>query len=273
MGSDSKLYVRIDEDQADALRSAIADERCAAERNGAWLALTPADRGVGEALSRRLGVVAVFWDINTTVDQIWLTCLQRGRVVRELRYTADDGWATNRGKPMPFENTRALERWLARNDLLASPDGYAVLEAFLGLEAAAPAAKAAPIIDERANTKFELAASLVADLRARAARLGVDASLVVHTAWECSKHALYEREAARQAPAREVTLAPSSPPRPLAAEAADLPELKLKGYPLTCEFRLPAEVTAELLNMKLAFDRKAAWLLTEAYLLARARLG
>lgn len=128
------------------------------------------------------------------------------------------------------------------------------------------------IVEKLANTQFELSPPLVAELRARATRLGVEASVLMHTAWECSKHALLEREAAKQEPSGEVTLSASRPPRALKPAHARSP-LKLSGYPLKCAFKLPPELTSELLTMKLAFDRPAAWLLTEAYLLARDRLG
>ena len=55
MGSDGKLFIRIDDGEVDGLRAAIAANGSAAERVGSWLELTPADRSFGAELSRELG--------------------------------------------------------------------------------------------------------------------------------------------------------------------------------------------------------------------------
>lgn len=273
MGSDSKLFLRVDEARAPQILAAVEAAKLSAERRGEWLSLEPADVDLARDLSRETGVAAVHWDIHTVVDQIWLRCFAGGELVRELRYSADEGWAQKSGRPQAFENQRAMKRWLSKRRLLATPDGYDLLESFLGLDTPARTPTVEPIVEPGANTKFQLAPALVDELRRSATRRRVEASWLLQAAWELGKVPLYEREAARAAPLQLVSLRPAQPPPGLGAAPRELPALSLAGYPLSCGFRLPADVTSEILAMKSAFGRTGAWILTEAYVLAREQVA
>jgi len=269
MGSDSKLYLRIDEAKADEILKAVASFK--PERRGDWLSLSSTDLDLAKSLSAELGVTTVHWDIETAVDQIWLQCFSNGKRVREVRYTSDEGWASNKGKPRSFENQKAMDAWLAKRDVLASPEGYEVLDAFLGLDSK-PLASAGPIEDPGANARFQLPPALVKELRASAKRRSVTASELVSAAWELAKQALHDREAAKKEPAQLVSLAPA---RPVAFNevAPKSGALSLKGFPIACAFKLAPEVSAEILSMKSAFGQTGAWMVTEAYLLSRDRVA
>lgn len=130
MGSDSKLFLMdADPDPGDAAAWTLRESLY---REGGWIEV-PADGDVAaEELSRRLQATVVSFDIQTTVDQIWIVCFEDGEKVRELHYVAEEGWSKESGPARPFEDGRQLKRWRSQRYLLASPDGYDVLEAFLG---------------------------------------------------------------------------------------------------------------------------------------------
>lgn len=119
---------------ADAHAACVA-EGLDVEVDGEWLRGDDAP-DVGESLSKKIAAPVVSFSIQTAVDQIWIQCWVTGKCVRELRYTSDGGW-TKRGKAMPFEHS-ALKGWLKQKKLLASPDGYDVLQCFLGRERSSP---------------------------------------------------------------------------------------------------------------------------------------
>ena len=73
----------------------------------------------------------IWWTIHTSVHQIWFMCFENGQVVREIRYSAEEGWATRYGAPLSFENP-ALKKWFRQKSLSASPDGYDILDCFVG---------------------------------------------------------------------------------------------------------------------------------------------
>ena len=134
MSSDSRLLVRIKgQETAGLLQAAVGAPPLT---DGAWLVLEDSqDRGetTAQELSQRLATTTIWWTIHTVVDQIWLLCFEQGQVVRELRYSAEEGWATRSGAPLAFEGP-GLKKWLRKKDLSASSDGYDILDCFIGKE-------------------------------------------------------------------------------------------------------------------------------------------
>lgn len=123
VASDAKLLVRFDD--------------CApGSRRASWVELADQfDEELAATLSAELGTPTVLWSIETTVDQIWICGFERGSMVREVLVTPDDGWHTE-GKPLPHEDRTRMRCFAARAKagslILASPEGYDLLEAFLG---------------------------------------------------------------------------------------------------------------------------------------------
>lgn len=124
MGSDFKRLIRVTPRGVDwcAKQGLDAPE-------GTWLQVNGVDDA--EALARDWKAPLVDWDIQTAADVVVITAQQGTRVVRSLTYDPEGGWSVS-GKPLPFEDGPALRKWLKRKRLLASPDGYDVLAAFLG---------------------------------------------------------------------------------------------------------------------------------------------
>jgi hypothetical protein len=86
-------------------------------------------------LSKVLRAHVVTCQISSEVDQVWITCFHGGTSVRELLYSSDDGWSITSGDPLEFENAGRMARWLRVPLLLASSDGYDLLNDFLGVDA------------------------------------------------------------------------------------------------------------------------------------------
>ena len=106
--------------------------------------------------------------------------------------TSDDGWR-KRGVALPFENTHALTKWLKRRRRAASPDGYAVLEAFLGKQ------RPEPVVDRDATYSASFSPAHASELIAIASRADVTVSAVVETSWHLGKRAVYDRFMAKAA--------------------------------------------------------------------------
>src|SRR5262249_6561533 len=135
MGSDTRILIhRTDAETAAALQRMGFTTTV----DGEWLRLDPKDDGstddeaLAARLSESLGATTVFFAIQTTVDQVEIRCCESGRVVRSLGYAAEQGWFTNSGKARPFEAKAALGKRLRKRSISASPDGYDVLDCFLG---------------------------------------------------------------------------------------------------------------------------------------------
>lgn len=303
MGADEKVFVHAGSDQA--IAAALGGPKRFIERHG-WLELE--DDAAGEdlavSLSQQLGVVTAFWSIHTAVDQIWIQAFKDGKAVRALRYSSDEGWAEDWGKPLPFENRKQLSKWKRKKRLAALPDGYDVLDAFLGLYEEPAKVDAVRAVDS--NLTVPLPASIVADASAVAARRGVAPNVVLSAAWELGKTALFMAEAennrhldptsARPGPVHLPSgFSPSQvslPPAPEQCPKCRVPfghshgEVSYctrcgDGYvqglrlPQTvdCALKLAEPALGELKEMVIMFDQSRSILLARAYAFARSKLG
>jgi hypothetical protein len=227
------------------------------------------------AESRTRGAVTVAWQIQTTSDVIQIECFDRGELVRSLMYVREGGRWSQQGAAQPFES-KALGAWLKKKKLLASPDGYDVLECFLGRDR--PPRTGKPKIKDRgANQNLYVAPAIVDELRGLAARRGVTASALLAAAWELGKHALYDRIVP------EATDAPDGPTvaqaKPGSAKAVafaherrETNAIETTGDPIECGFVIDAEMRAEIVAMARIADRAMSWIVREAYVLARPQL-
>jgi hypothetical protein len=306
MASNDKVFIRAAE--RPSLRAELGTQRFI--DRGDWLELESTEAldsssNHATALSQKLGVITVYWSIHTVVDQIWMQAFRQGDVVRTLRYSADEGWAENWGARLPFENRKELAKWTKRKRLLASPDGYDVLEAFLGRET--PQEGVEPLRVADANLITALPASVVADAVAVAARRGLEPAVVVAAAWELGKEAAFQAlsqqhrhldlTSARPGPMRlpegfltkafKVPLALTQCPR------CHLPMHEgvhsgirgcsrcharfyggLRADPtLECSVRLAEAALGELYELRILLDATNVTLLTVAYVSARPQLG
>ena len=111
MACEARILLRITESGAMAR---IRDAGLGGESAGDWHEITAADdEATARRLSKSLDVVTVWFSIHPAVDLIEIKCFERGKEVRHLLRTADDGWIERPGEPLPFEAAAALERWLA----------------------------------------------------------------------------------------------------------------------------------------------------------------
>lgn len=223
------------------------------------------------------GTIAVEWSIHTAVDQIWIVAYRAGEVVRELRYAASEGW-TKRGKALPFENTARLGKLLRKRRLLASPDGYEVLDAFLGKQ------PPAPVVEPGATYDTSFSPAHAAELSAIAERASVRVSVVVETCWHLAKQVIYDRRMARATKlGLDLTMLvdDTSPPPPTKSlpafvhEPIDARPIDLTRYSdsaIPHQLALSAQMLAELAHMSTMFDAPKYALLGEAYLEARPRV-
>jgi hypothetical protein len=132
MGSDTRMLVRVvNEDTLDAFEAAgIGYEPY---KSGRWIQIPP--RYDAAALSKALETDVVEVYLSTTMDSIEIFISAGGRRVRQLSYVElqrRNGWKKPIGKPRPYEQHEALKKWLKKKNLLASPDGYDVMDAVLG---------------------------------------------------------------------------------------------------------------------------------------------
>jgi hypothetical protein len=252
------------------------EEKLFVREGEAWTERTPRP-GLPERLSRDLGTTVVRWSIVTAVDQIWIVAYKNGALVRELRYAAGDGW-TKRGTPLPFENTRELGKWLRKRNLLASPDGYDVLDAFLGQQP--PPA----VVEPGANYVTSFSPAHAAELHAIADRADVSVSLIVETGWHVGKRAVYDRLMARANKlGLDLTMLvdDTSPPSPLdplptfVHEPIAVQPIDFTGDKWTAvdyDLALSQRMLVELDHMHIMFDVPKYDLLFEAYVSGRSRL-
>src|SRR6185503_18662826 len=108
-----------------------------------------------------------------------------GALAREIIYSSDDGWHQS-GKAQPFENPKELKRWMKKRRVAASPDGYEILDAFLG-NAAANQLADDDVREAKANTNLYLPRKIVDEATAIGKTHGVSLSAVLCAAWELGK--------------------------------------------------------------------------------------
>jgi hypothetical protein len=256
MGSDRKVFVRSGESWEEVDEDADAAE-----------------------LSRSRGI-AVAWDIQTASGVIAIECFDRGKCVRALTYLGEQRRWIKKGKPRPFEQTQLLADWLRRTDLSPSPDGYDVLDCFLGRAAAPPPAPPVPTIAEpNANQAFYFHVPVGWELLAAARHRAVPVSRVAHAAWELAKHPLITQLLAdpnlddfyRPKP-EAIRLAPAAVPAELVGPPRELPSLELGEHKVKCALVVPTDMRDELAHVAQLFDRSLSWVLEEAWLIARPQL-
>jgi hypothetical protein len=130
MACDAKIFLRIADPGASGR---IRDAGLGGDASGDWHEIVAADdEATARRLSRSLDVVAVWFSIHPAVDLVEIKCFARGKEIRHLLHTADDGWIARAGEPLEFEANAALEGWLATPRLLAGAHGYDVLACVLG---------------------------------------------------------------------------------------------------------------------------------------------
>ncbi len=227
------------------------------------------------AESRTRGAITVSCVIQTTVDMIQIECFERGELVRELLYLREDARWSQRGTPQPFE-AKSLGAWLKKKKLLASPDGYDVLECFLGRDRPPPSGKRA-IKDRGANQSLYVAPAIVLELQSVAARHGVTASVVLAAAWELGKHAVYEAILPQATDAPDgPTVADAKPGAArsvaIAHEPRDVAEISTDGDKVECGFVIDEAMRGEIVALARIADRALSWIVREAYVLARRQL-
>jgi len=277
MAQDSKLLVlaRGSDTAGACLRAGFQTEPYGP--GSPWLLLADAESSTekaAQALSRSVRTTTVWWSIHTVVDQIWIKCFEEGAEVREVRYSAEEGWARNTGVARAFESP-ALTAWVGRRGVRASPDGYDVLDSFIGTNRPPPAL----FVEPDSNAAFSLPAPMVTEAASIAERRKVPLSLVLHAAWELAKSDLNARLSSSSDGSTEdgdappVRLAPPAVPPGFEGPAAiELRPVPTSDQRVQCRLRLPPAVVEELRSMVMAFDRSASWLLTEAYGMARGRM-
>jgi hypothetical protein len=219
----------------------------------------------------------LLWSGRSTQQWIWIVAYRAGEVVRELLYTSDKGWS-KRGKALPFEDTARLGKFLRKRRLLASPDGYEVLDAFLGKQ------PPPPVVDPGATYDTSFSPAQAAELSAIAERASVQVSVVVETCWHLAKQVIYDRRMARATKlGLDLTMLvdDTSPPPPAASlpafvhEPIDARPIELTRYSdsaIPYRLALSTQVLAELDHMSTMFDAPKSDLLDEAYLESRPRV-
>jgi len=131
MGSDTRMFVRVvNERTLDALTA--SGFGYALYKSGRWVEIQ--NRFDPAALSKALETEVAELYLSTTMDSIEIFISAFGRRVRQLSYGTGDrrGWKKPVGKPRAYEHPEAVKAWLKKKGLLASPDGYDVMDAVLG---------------------------------------------------------------------------------------------------------------------------------------------
>ena len=130
MACEAKIYLRIADPGASGR---IRDAGLGGAALDDWHEITAADdEATARRLSRSLDVIAVWFSIHPAVDLVEIKCFEKGKELRHLLHTADDGWIARAGEPLEFEANAALEAWLATPRLLTGVHGYEVLACVLG---------------------------------------------------------------------------------------------------------------------------------------------
>lgn len=150
MGFDQKILVLTTPRLVEELRAQHSVQVTA----GTWLQVNGLGKS-GAKLSLETRTTVVEFEIVTFSDIVTISAWRGGKNVRRVVFDAEGefekhggnprGWSV-RGRKLAFEDTAGLSRWLARESIQASPDGYEVLEAFLGAgyDASTPLARAPP---------------------------------------------------------------------------------------------------------------------------------
>lgn len=126
MACEARILLRITDSGAVAR---IRDAGLGGDASGDWHEITAADdEATARRLSKSLDVVTVWFSVHPAVELIEIKCFERGKEIRHLLHTAEDGWIARAGEPLPFEATAALEHWLATPRV----DGHEVLACVLG---------------------------------------------------------------------------------------------------------------------------------------------
>ncbi|MBL8910734.1 MAG: hypothetical protein JNM17_08540 [Archangium sp.] len=102
-------------------------------KSGRWVQVPP--RYEAASLSKALDTEVVEVHLSTSVDSIEIFISANGRSVRRLEYgplQRSNGWKKPFGQPRAYEQDDVLKKWLKKKNLLASPDGYEVMDAVLG---------------------------------------------------------------------------------------------------------------------------------------------
>lgn len=236
---------------------------------GEWSEVEAASEDDARRLSRERGDIAVYWQIHTAVDLIWIRAFYQGEPVRELLYTGGEGWRCE-GAKLPFENDARLAWFLARRDLSASPQGYGVLAAFLGRGGPPPDDD---IVDADATQSVYVTAEIADELRALNQAHGWSAGQVIAAAWEATKRALHELpseidEVMPAPPPRDAGPICSGPAREIAALPAKSTREKVQVH-----LTLDRALLAEIHGLATHLDRPISWVVIEAYRRARPRIA
>ncbi|MEM9069380.1 MAG: hypothetical protein AAGE52_12775 [Myxococcota bacterium] len=123
-------------------REALARGTVGYRVGGAWAQVEEVLDGrtwrEGEAaygpLVNEVGSIVVHATLQSSSDTIWIRAIEprRGEMARDLLFVGNR-WVTRKGR-LPTEDDKAVARFLTRNDLLANLDGYALLDALLGVK-------------------------------------------------------------------------------------------------------------------------------------------
>lgn len=259
MGSEERVYFRVVDDAVVA-RARLAGLSVTGED---WALAPVDDEGSARTLSLLLSTPTVWWSIHTVTDQVWLKCFEAGHVVREIRVSAAEGWAADEGTPRGFE-APALAAWKERRPL-ASPDGYAVLECFLGRSKPPHEVRTSAVDHDGPTTTFSFFLPLA--LVTEVSRAGLPLATVLSAAWSTGKHRLIARERAHLTEPLRLGDEKASP---LFEHEGEARESLLLLPQVECTLTLSSTVFDELAQVHRALDWPMSWVLREAYFLARS---
>jgi hypothetical protein len=269
MGSDAKVLVRKKDEQTATRLALLGFE---VEPAGEWLDLGDREESLARTLSISLATTTVYWVIHTVTDVVMIVCYDQGQAVRNVTYTADDGWSQS-GPRQPFEGKSLSSKWMRKRRIMASPDGYGVLETFLGNEPP-PVVKVKNVKDPDANSELYLPPLLVAEVSTLAKVRKVPVGALLAVAWELTKGAVFEQRVREDGPVELVPPLPGRPAAELVFPEAAVAALDLTGTDtVKCAVVLPPDTIKELKRMQGEFGYAMKELLRDAYVLARPRLG
>jgi hypothetical protein len=129
VGTDRKALLRINAPAA----TWLAQERNVSAPVGIWLTVDTLEGA--RALAQRFKTAWAGFVIETVSETLMLGGGVGRRETRYLEQTCDERgrsrWRAS-GAPLPFEDGRAVTRWLQRKRFSVNSDGYELLSAFLG---------------------------------------------------------------------------------------------------------------------------------------------
>jgi hypothetical protein len=129
VGTDRKALLRINEPAANGL----AQEHSVTARVGSWLTVDSLQGA--RALAQRFKTAWAGFMIETVSETLMLGGGVGRRETRYLEHTCDERGRSRwraLGRPLPFEDARAVTRWRQRKRFSVNSDGYELLSAFLG---------------------------------------------------------------------------------------------------------------------------------------------